>query len=232
MELMFETSPSTEKLDAKLAAAQGEIEVASKDKVNPHFRSRYADITAVWEACRGSLAKHSVSVTQWPVHSDDGRLHIVTRVAHAGEWMRASFSVPVPKQDPQGYGSALTYCRRYALAAALGVVADEDDDGEGAVQGKAPPDAMRKLAGEAPQGHRTTAENGARGFSLNDLVPMGKHKGKRWGDLVELQPDYVEWAIDNLTRLDAEAKGVLRAALNGGLVGELPMPGPDDGLPF
>src|SRR5687767_7386817 len=98
MELMFETSESTAKLDAAMAAAQGEIEVASKSSVNPHFKSHYADLTEVWEACRAALQKHAISVTQWPVHSEDGRLHIVTRVAHAGEWLRAHFSVPVQKQ--------------------------------------------------------------------------------------------------------------------------------------
>lgn len=129
---MIETSADTAKLDAALAKAQGEIEAASKDKTNPAFKSRYADLTAVWGACRPALAKHGISLTQWPVHSDDGRLHIVTRIAHGGEWIKAHFSIPVTKQDPQGYGSATTYAKRFTLAAALGVVADEDDDGNAA----------------------------------------------------------------------------------------------------
>jgi len=131
---MFETSTETDKLDAALAAAQGEIEPAAKDKVNPAFRSKYADIASVWTACRAALAKHKIALTQWPVHSDDGRLHLVTRLAHAGQWMRAEFSIPVGKADAHGYGSAMTYAKRYSLAAALGVVADEDDDGNAAVQ--------------------------------------------------------------------------------------------------
>lgn len=129
---MIETSAETAKLDAALAKAQGEIEAASKDKTNPAFRSRYADLTAVWGACRPALAKHGISVTQWPVHAEDGRLHIITRVAHAGEWIKSHFSIPVTKQDPQGYGSATTYAKRFTLAAALGIVADEDDDGNAA----------------------------------------------------------------------------------------------------
>lgn len=129
---MIETSAETGKLDAALAKAQGEIEAASKDARNPAFKSRYADLTAVWTACRPALAKHGISLTQWPVHGDDGRLHIITRIAHGGEWLKAHFSIPVTKQDPQGYGSAITYAKRYTLAAALGVVADEDDDGNAA----------------------------------------------------------------------------------------------------
>jgi hypothetical protein len=129
---MIETSADTTKLDAALAKAQGEIEAASKDKTNPAFKSRYADLTAIWGACRPALAKHGISVTQWPVHSEDGRLHMITRIAHGGEWIKAHFSIPVTKQDPQGYGSATTYAKRFTLAAALGVVADEDDDGNAA----------------------------------------------------------------------------------------------------
>lgn len=135
---MIKTSTETAKLDAALAKAQGEIEAASKDKTNPAFRSRYADLTAVWAACRPALAKHGISVTQWPIHAEDGRLHIVTRVAHAGEWIKSHFSIPVTKQDPQGYGSATTYAKRFTLAAALGIVADEDDDGNSASARPAP----------------------------------------------------------------------------------------------
>lgn len=131
---MIETSPTTAKLDTALAKAQGEIEAASKDKVNPAFRSKYADLTSVWAAIRPALCKHGISITQWPVHSTDGRLHIVTRLAHDGEWIRAQFSIPVTKQDPHGYGSATTYAKRFSLAACVGVVADDDDDGNAASQ--------------------------------------------------------------------------------------------------
>jgi len=135
---VIETSDSTAKLDAALAKAQGEIESAAKDRMNPAFRSKYADLTSVWAAIRPALSKHGIAVTQWPVHSTDNRLHIVTRLAHDGEWIRALFSVPVQKQDAHGYGSAATYAKRYSLAAAIGVVADDDDDGNGA-SGKAAP---------------------------------------------------------------------------------------------
>lgn len=136
---MFVTSADTAKLDEALAKAQGELLVASKGKLNQHFKNKYADITAVWNACRAALAKYGISVTQWPLHSEDGRLHMVTRLACAGEWMRALFSIPVSKQDPQGYGSATTYAKRFALAAAVGVVTDdEDDDGQKANETQEP----------------------------------------------------------------------------------------------
>lgn len=129
---MIETSNETAKLDAALAKAQGEIEAASKDKINPAFRSKYADLTAVWAAIRPALSKYGISVTQWPIHSEDDRLHMVTRLACSGEWIRGHFSIPVTKKDAHGYGSATTYAKRFSLAACIGVVADEDDDGNGA----------------------------------------------------------------------------------------------------
>lgn len=125
---MFETSGSTEKLDAALAKAQGEIKSAGKSAVNPHFRKNYADLSDIWEACHEALSKNGVSVTQWLMSSDDGKAHLLTRIACAGEWMRSTFSLPVMKNDAQAYGAAITYLRRFSLAAAVGVVSGDDDD--------------------------------------------------------------------------------------------------------
>lgn len=129
---MIETSESTAKLDAALAKAQGDFQAAIKDSNNPAFKSKYADLSAVIEAIRPALIKYAISVTQWPVHSDDDRVHMVTRIAHDGEWMRGRFSMPVMKKDAHGYGSIVTYLRRYSIASCLGVIADIDDDGNAA----------------------------------------------------------------------------------------------------
>ena len=190
---MIETSPETARLDAALAKAQGEIEAASKDKTNPAFRSRYADLTAVWGACRPALAKHGISLTQWPVHSEDGRLHIVTRIAHAGEWIKAHFSLPVTKQDPQGYGSATTYAKRFTLAAALGVVADEDDDGNQASGRAAPAKQEAKAAPkQEPKQEVPAAE------SLADTIIRRFNEAETAADFEELvQRAQARW--DKLT---------------------------------
>lgn len=125
---MFETSTNTEKLDAALAKIQGEIKPAIKDSQNPHFRSSYADIAAVWDAIRPALAKYGVNVTQWPIESEDkSQLKIVTRIAISGEWMKATWCLPVSKPDAHGFGSAVTYARRFTLMAALGVAPEDDD---------------------------------------------------------------------------------------------------------
>lgn len=125
-------SDQINELAAALAAAQPEIKNAVANATNPHFRSSYADLEAVKAACLPSLNKHGIAVVQSPV-VNDSRVGVVTRLVHkSGQWLEGEFTMPSVKQDPQGYGSALTYARRYTLAAFAGVATGEDDDGEGA----------------------------------------------------------------------------------------------------
>lgn len=125
------SSESIAALAAALSKAQWEIEGAVKDKTNPAFRSRYADLGSVWDAIRGPMTKHGLSVIQMP-HSDPTTFWLTTRLMHSsGEWLEGDYPLNPVKHDPQGYGSAITYARRYALMAVLGV-APEDDDGNAA----------------------------------------------------------------------------------------------------
>jgi len=120
-------------LAAALSAAQAEIEGAVKGAVNPHFRSKYADLGACWDACRGPLTKHGLSLVQIPVATDPGWVKLRTILMHkSGEVLEDTWAVPVSKQDAQGYGSALTYARRYMLQSVVGL-APIDDDGEASV---------------------------------------------------------------------------------------------------
>lgn len=129
---MFETSQTIDKLSAALAKAQAEIEGAEKDRKNDHFRSKYATLAAVWEAWQAVGPKNGLAVSQWPGDFADGKLTMVSVLTHSsGEWMRQTLTMPVVKADPQGYGSATTYARRYALMALAGI-APEDDDGNAA----------------------------------------------------------------------------------------------------
>jgi hypothetical protein len=124
-------SESINEIATALAKAQGQIEGARKDSTNPHFKSSYADLSSVWDACRKALTSNGLSVAQGPV-SDDGRIGVSTMLMHtSGQWLRATFYMRPTKDDPQGAGSALTYARRYALAAMVGV-SPEDDDGNAA----------------------------------------------------------------------------------------------------
>lgn len=134
-------SESIGKLADALAKAQAEVTGAAKDSENPHFKSKYADLASVWDACRVALSKNGLAVVQL-AESDGDRAVVVTVLTHAsGEWMRGRIALRPMKADAQGIGSALTYGRRYGLAAMVGV-APEDDDGNAASReqpGKAPP---------------------------------------------------------------------------------------------
>lgn len=134
------TSEQIQELAAALAKAQAQIEGAKKDSLNPHFRAKYADLASVWDACRDPLASNGLSVLQSPRLVANGEVwtvEIETILMHAsGQWMADVLAVPVAKLDAQGVGSSVTYGRRYALSAFVGV-APEEDDGEAAV-GRAP----------------------------------------------------------------------------------------------
>jgi len=131
------TSEQINEIAAALATAQAAIKPALKDSTNPHFKSKYADLTSVWDAIRGPLSANGISAVQEAVTLDDG-VAVMTRLIHkSGQWIECGpLTVPAMKRDAHGVGSATSYARRYALSAAVGVVAD-DDDGNAAVKSTA-----------------------------------------------------------------------------------------------
>ena len=127
-------SESIANLAKALSTVQGKLTYAKKDSKNPFFKSNYADLESVWDACRDLLSANGLAVSQFPgTYSDlDKSMSLTTILTHnSGEWISQKMSVPVTKPDAQGAGSALTYMRRYALAAVVGVV-QADDDGNAA----------------------------------------------------------------------------------------------------
>lgn len=134
---------------AALAAAQSEMGKALKDSTNPHFRSKYADLGSVMEACMPALNKHGIAVYQ-PTGQDDIGMFISTVLLHnSGERLECRVPLIVAKNDMQGYGSAVTYARRYGLMAMAGI-APEDDDGNAAAKAapsqKSEPDYSKAMA--------------------------------------------------------------------------------------
>jgi hypothetical protein len=124
-------SPSIDQLATALAKAQSEMENAKKDSVNPHFRAAYADLASIWDAARAVLGKHGLAVVQ-TIRAENGESVLTTRLMHAsGQWIASELPILAAAKKPQEFGSALTYARRYALAAIVGVASD-DDDGEAA----------------------------------------------------------------------------------------------------
>jgi hypothetical protein len=133
-------------LYSALIKAQSQIKGALKDSVNPHFKNRYADLASVWDAIRDALHKNGLAVVQLSRIHESGAPVLVTRIIHeSGEHVEGEYPlVCKDPNDPQKLGSATTYARRYALAAALGVI-QEDDDGQ-AASGHTPAPAPKAQA--------------------------------------------------------------------------------------
>ena len=126
------SSATVKELATALAIVQGQLTFAKKDSKNPFFKSNYADLESVWDACRELLSANGLAIMQFPGDYVDGNMTLTTVMTHSsGEWVAQNMSLPVSKPDAQGAGSAITYMRRYALAAIVGVV-QADDDGNSA----------------------------------------------------------------------------------------------------
>ena len=125
-------SQDTTKLAKALLNVQRQLLPAAKDATNPFTKSRYATLNSVMAASREALLDNGIWMCQCPVPVDTpGAIGLMTKLTHteSGQWQSSIAVVPLPKADPQGMGSAITYARRYALTAMLGLVT-EDDDGE------------------------------------------------------------------------------------------------------
>ncbi len=134
-------STTIQKLAAAMVAAQVEMENAHKDTTNPHFGKTYASLPAVIDATRPVLNKYGLAVIQLPGF-EDGVATLETILTHeSGEWLSGVSGAPIQKKDPQGVGSALTYLRRYSLAALCGIGQDDDD---GIAASRKPPEKAKE----------------------------------------------------------------------------------------
>lgn len=198
-------SESIASLAAAMAKAQTQVGIAIKNAVNPHLKNKYADLGAVWDAVSPALKDHGLSVVQLPSPSDDGRLHLETVLLHeSGEWLSNVLVMPLAKSDPQGYGAALTYARRYALAALMGVTQD-DDDGERAT-------AWREESANAP----------AHESQIVQMLDLLKQYGRTWEQLADAYPSDKRYKGVDIASVTAEdmatmikfVKGRIDAAAN------------------
>ena len=141
-----------------LLNVQRTVQPITKDAENPFTKSWYASLNSVMDACRNALIENGIWLCQYPVPVEQpNSLGLVTKLTHAesGQWQSSLAVVPLPKADPQGMGSAITYARRYALTAMLGMVT-EDDDGEGARTGRKTPSRPR-LPVNAPEARKAAS---------------------------------------------------------------------------
>jgi hypothetical protein len=154
-------SPAIGAIAKALCAAQATISSAIKDSKNPFFNSNYADLGSVTAAIRESFHANGLAYAQTTLASEKGPTIVTTLMHSSGEWIRGFLFIPAVKCDPQQFGSAMTYGRRYALAAIAGVI-QEDDDGNAATSaaGNAPAKPAPK---NAP---KTTGKN----FNLEKVL--------------------------------------------------------------
>lgn len=140
------TSETINELASALAKAQAAMQGALKDSKNPFFKSNYADLQSVWDAIREPLTKNGLSVVQATEQAED-KIFIITRLLHSsGQWIEGRLQVMALKQEPQAVGSAITYARRYALAAITGCVQIDDDAESAQGRGETPKlDADHKI---------------------------------------------------------------------------------------
>jgi hypothetical protein len=144
-------SGTCNKLATALVAAQAEMKNPPKDSVNPHYKSRYADLATVRDTVMPTLVKFKLAVLQLPSELD-GHPALTTILMHeSGEWVETTIGLRPVKNDPQAIGSALTYARRYALQALAGVAAEDDDDGNAASQPRGNQQQQKPAPVPAPQ---------------------------------------------------------------------------------
>lgn len=137
------TSEQINDIAKALSKFQGEVESASKSSINPHFKSSYADLAECWDTIREPLAKNGLCVVQTTeVDAPAQLVCVITRLIHeSGQWFESVYPLWPSKQDPQGYGAAMTYARRYCLTAIVGLTQDDDD---GNAAGGKPPVAVHR----------------------------------------------------------------------------------------
>ncbi len=186
----LDESPQLNELYAALAKAQGAMEAAEKDSLNPHFKSKFANLASVWKVCRKPLSDNGLAVLQ-RVSTGEGEVFITTQLGHSsGQWLRDRSSWPVLQNTPQAMGSAITYGRRYTLMSLVGVVADEvDDDAEG--------------ASVTSQGSRTPPERNARTTQIRQQLQGTQSAGTAFKPPPELSETWA--AIKKL--MTAHGKG-------------------------
>ena len=122
-----------DKIAPAFLRAQRAMKPVAKSATNPHFKSKYAPLDAIMETDKEALNDNAIAVLQFTDREDAAGFDVVTQLLHeSGQCITGHVRMPMEKSTPQGMGSAYTYGRRYGLAALLGIVADEDDDGNAA----------------------------------------------------------------------------------------------------
>lgn len=183
-------SESIATLATALATVQQHITPVVKDRQNPHFKNNYATLDAIMESVRPLLAGQGLAIVQGggsPVSNADGNIvgaAVETMLVHtSGEYITSVIVLPIEKGTAQAVGSAITYGRRYGVAALLALTTEEDDDGNHATAAQANASAAISARNSAPTAEERTSGNGTTRASA-DEPPCPKCKGRMWDNRV------------------------------------------------
>jgi len=189
-------SETIEKIALALVKAQSEMGNAIKDSANPFFKSKYADLNAIREACMPALSKHGIALLQ-PTVSIDGKNYVETILMHeSGQWISGLTEILFTKQnDAQAQGSGITYARRYGMQSFVNIGADDDDGNTASVQPKQQPtQPTKKPYLERGTANFTAVINAINKGMVNSI------------DLVKQKYDLLEPIEDELTLLINKSK--------------------------
>ena len=205
-------SESINEIAAALAKAQGGMKSAVKDSLNPHFKSKYADMSSVKDAIGDTLVKVGIAVIQAHDILENGTLVLRTRLIHtSGQWLESTYPVRPVKDDPQGLSAATTYARRVTLSSILSIVSDVDDDGETA-SGRGTQNQQQQedtgLAAAKAFVRRSVKEIGA----LTSATALSEWKAKMDGHLARLLDKYPDEGAAVMSALVAQAQAFKAAA--------------------
>lgn len=170
----MKTSENIDQLVTALAAAHLEIETIPMTGENPHFKNKFSTLADIYGATNKQLSKNGLAYIQAPC-IQDGRVVIATRLSHkSGQWVQTELSLKPQQDSPQQIGSAITYGRRYALSAMLGIAGEEDDDGEIA-QGRGP---TKNKNDNNENNEKPDKDAQKKIFDKNDPAWIGSLKGR------------------------------------------------------
>ncbi|MDL2216363.1 ERF family protein [Desulfovibrio sp. OttesenSCG-928-M14] len=194
-------SESIVELAKAMVKVQQALAPVTKNADNPFTKSKYATLSQIMEGCRKALSDNGVWVYQYNLPSDPSVMTLVTELIHAesGQWAASPLTIPISKHDPQTIGSLLTYMRRYGLSAAVGVVTEEDDDGNaasGTDQGKQKPRPAAKRGSEKDITPPKQADSAPEQPGIPD------EQADQAGPESTPYPGYVAAALAALPRLD------------------------------
>jgi len=201
---------NVEKLAAALVKAQAKMMIAKKETENTSFKSKYADLGSVWSACHSVLSENDIAVVQSPVFMDVKFFLRTTLLHSSGQSISGDYLIKPTKEDPQAYGSAYTYARRYSLAAMVGVISEDDDGNLASTPAETKPEHQKPVPAAKKNDGKTLISNPFVITKLSDKT--GETNGKPWAK-VSCQDEAGAW----YTTFDEKIAGDLKSAKKSGV---------------